>query len=336
MPSPTDPRAPLHDPDARGFASDNYAGIHPEVLEAIAAANGGHQVSYGEDVYTARLQEVFREHFGERRVGLPGLQRHRRERRRAAGDDRALGGGDLRASRRTSTSTSAARRRRSAASSCSPCRPPTASSPPSWSTCRPGGTATSTAPSRKVVSITQTTELGTCYTVEEIAAITEHAHERGMRRAPRRRPDRQRGRVPGRAAAGLHHRRRRRRGLLRRHQERPDARRGASWCSTPPPCAGMDFLRKSAMQLASKMRFVSAQFDALLSGDLWLRNAGARQRDGAGASRPRSATSPASASQRPVQANAVFAVLPAGRHRAAAEAVPASTSGTSRPARCAG
>ena len=48
----------LHDPNIRGFASDNYSGIHPEVLAAIAAANDGHQVAYGEDDYTARLQEV--------------------------------------------------------------------------------------------------------------------------------------------------------------------------------------------------------------------------------------------------------------------------------------
>ena len=54
----------LHDPNWRGFASDNYAGVHPEVLAAIAAANGGHQVSYGEDVYTARLGEVIRAQFG--------------------------------------------------------------------------------------------------------------------------------------------------------------------------------------------------------------------------------------------------------------------------------
>ena len=40
---------PLHDPDWRTFASDNYAGVHPEVLTALAAANGGHQVAYGED-----------------------------------------------------------------------------------------------------------------------------------------------------------------------------------------------------------------------------------------------------------------------------------------------
>ncbi len=42
----------LHDPTRRGFASDNYAGAHPEILAALAEANGGHQISYGEDVYT--------------------------------------------------------------------------------------------------------------------------------------------------------------------------------------------------------------------------------------------------------------------------------------------
>ena len=56
---------PIHDPASRGFASDNYSGIHPEVLAAIAAANDGHQVAYGDDVYTARLQEVMAHHFGE-------------------------------------------------------------------------------------------------------------------------------------------------------------------------------------------------------------------------------------------------------------------------------
>ncbi|HWM16936.1 MAG TPA: beta-eliminating lyase-related protein, partial [Microbacterium sp.] len=56
---------PLHDSDLRGFASDNYSGIHPEVLAAIAAANDGHQVAYGEDEYTTRLQAVFAHHFGD-------------------------------------------------------------------------------------------------------------------------------------------------------------------------------------------------------------------------------------------------------------------------------
>jgi threonine aldolase len=42
----------------------------------------------------------------------------------------------------------------------------------------------------------------------------------------------------------------------------------------PDAVRGMPYLRKAAMQLSSKMRFVSAQFIALLEGDLWLRSAG--------------------------------------------------------------
>ena len=91
---------------------------------------------------------------------------------------------------------------------------------------------------------------------------------------------------------------------------------------------GVDFLRKSSMQLASKMRFVSAQFDALLAGDLWLRNA--RHANAmAAAARGRGARHrPASRSSgrcRPTRSSRSSA---AGGHRAAAEAVPRSTSGT--------
>ena len=49
----------------RGFASDNNSGAHPEVLAAIAAANDGHVVAYGDDDYTAAARQRFREHFGE-------------------------------------------------------------------------------------------------------------------------------------------------------------------------------------------------------------------------------------------------------------------------------
>jgi threonine aldolase len=56
---------PLHDREFRGFASDNYSGVHPEVLAAIAGANGGHQVAYGDDAYTEDLQRLFARHFGD-------------------------------------------------------------------------------------------------------------------------------------------------------------------------------------------------------------------------------------------------------------------------------
>ena len=48
----------------RGFASDNYAGVHPEVMAAIAEANADHVRSYGDDPWTARAQDAFRAHFG--------------------------------------------------------------------------------------------------------------------------------------------------------------------------------------------------------------------------------------------------------------------------------
>ena len=41
----------------RGFASDNYAGVHPEILAALTRVNSGHQVAYGDDSITAELEE---------------------------------------------------------------------------------------------------------------------------------------------------------------------------------------------------------------------------------------------------------------------------------------
>jgi threonine aldolase len=48
----------------RGFASDNHAGVHPAVLAAIAEANEGYAPAYGDDAWTARSNAVLREHFG--------------------------------------------------------------------------------------------------------------------------------------------------------------------------------------------------------------------------------------------------------------------------------
>jgi threonine aldolase len=49
----------------KSFASDNYSGIHPEVLEAIQLANNAHQISYGDDYYTAKVQQIFESIFGD-------------------------------------------------------------------------------------------------------------------------------------------------------------------------------------------------------------------------------------------------------------------------------
>ncbi len=49
---------------SRSFASDNNAGIHPGILKAIAAANAGHVVGYGDDVHTRSAERAFRAQFG--------------------------------------------------------------------------------------------------------------------------------------------------------------------------------------------------------------------------------------------------------------------------------
>jgi threonine aldolase len=78
----------------------------------------------------------------------------------------------------------------------------------------------------------------------------------------------------------------------------------------PDAVRGMQFLRKAAMQLASKMRFISVQFEALLGGDLWLRNA---SHANAMAQRLAAAVRGLDGIQitQEVQANAVFAIIPA-------------------------
>src|SRR5882672_329179 len=49
---------------ARSFASDNNAGVHPKIIEAISAVNQGHTVGYGDDPYTKSALNKFRQHFG--------------------------------------------------------------------------------------------------------------------------------------------------------------------------------------------------------------------------------------------------------------------------------
>jgi threonine aldolase len=61
----------LHDPARHDFASDNYAGVHPEILAALAAANDGHVPGYGADPYTEHLQDVLRGHFGPDATAYP-------------------------------------------------------------------------------------------------------------------------------------------------------------------------------------------------------------------------------------------------------------------------
>jgi threonine aldolase len=78
----------------------------------------------------------------------------------------------------------------------------------------------------------------------------------------------------------------------------------------PRLATGFEYVRKQSMQLASKMRFLAAQFDALLTDELWLSLAGHANAMAARLVRAVDGI-PGVAVTRPVQANAVFATLPA-------------------------
>src|SRR5699024_6694356 len=65
---PIDTAAASH---PRNFGSDNWAGAHPEVIDAIVAANVGHAPGYGGDAWTARFREIMAHHFGPDAQAFP-------------------------------------------------------------------------------------------------------------------------------------------------------------------------------------------------------------------------------------------------------------------------
>jgi threonine aldolase len=297
----------LHSPDSRGFASDNYAGVHPEVLEAIALANGGHQVSYGEDVYTEHLQEVFRGHFGARAEAFPMFNGT---------------GANVVALQAMTDRWQAVICADSAHIHVDECGAPEKVAGLKLLTVpTPDGKLTPELIDRQaygfddehraqpaVVAITQSTELGTCYTPEEIRAIADHAHSLGMKLYVD-------GARLANAAATLN---------VPLREFTTDA--GVDVLSfggtknglmlgecivvlDPDAVHSIKYLRKAGMQLASKMRFISVQFEALLGTDLWLRNA---RHANDMAQRLYVAVKNLEGLQipRPVEANQVFAVLP--------------------------
>lgn len=296
-----------HDPRVRGFASDNYAGVHPEVLAAIALANGGHQVAYGEDEYTAHLQEVFRGHFGPRAEAFPVFNGTGANVVALQALTERWGAVVCAASAHINVDEGGAPERMGGLKLLSVPTPDGKLTPElidreAW------GFDDEHRAQPQVVSITQSTELGTCYTPEEIRAICDHAHERGL-------AVHLDGSRIANAAATL--------GVPMRAFTTDAGVDVLSFGGTknglllgecvvvlnPQRVRAMKHIRKLSMQLASKMRFVSVQFEALLAGDLWLRSAAHAN---AMARRLESAVRAVEGVTvvRPVQANAVFARLP--------------------------
>ncbi len=291
----------------REFASDNHAGVHPELLEAVAAANDGHAGSYGADDWTARAEAAFREHFGSEARAFPvfngtganvasvdALTRpfeavictdvahmHIDE---CGAPERVAGTKLLTVEHRQGKLTPEDVER--------------------WEPRR--GDEHQAQP--RVVSITQATELGTVYSIEETRAIADTAHDLGMHVHVD-------GARIANAAASL--------GVSLRElttdagvdivsfgATKNGALVGDAVVILRPDLGGsFAFNRKQLGQLASKMRFISAQLEALLAGGLWLRNA---QHANEMAARLATAVGeiPTVEIVYPVQANGVFVRLP--------------------------
>jgi threonine aldolase len=311
----------LHDSNYRGFASDNYAGAHPEILAAIAEANGGHQIAYGEDDYTAELQKAMRSHFGPQAETFPVFNG-------TGANVTALTSVMPRWGAVISTSTAHIHTDEGGAPErISGLKLLTVDSPdgkltPALIDTQAWGWGDEHRAQPAAVSIAQTTEVGTLYSVAEIRAIADFAHAHGM-------VLHMDGARISNAAAAL--------GVPLREFTVDAGVDILSFGGTkngmlygeaivvldPSKSDGLVFLRKLNMQLASKMRFVSAQFLALLNDDLHLRSA---SHANAMAAKLRSALEDGIASgaisglsfSQPTDANAVFAVLdnaPADRIR---------------------
>ena len=305
----------LHDTTFRGFASDNYSGVHPEVLDAIAVANGGHQVAYGEDQYTDRLQEVFAGHFGE---GVEVFPVFNGTGANVTGLQSMLPrwGAVVSASTAHINSDEGGAPERVGGIKLLTVPTPDGKLTPELIDREAWGWGDEHRAQPLVVSITQTSELGTAYTADEIRTIADHVHERGMKLHLD-------GARLSNAAASLD--------LPIRAFTRDagvdvlsfgGTKNGALGAEAivvlnPEASEGLKYLRKLNMQLASKMRFVSAQLIALLEGDLWLRsashaNAMARRLRDALDAGIAAGDLPGLAFTQQTQSNGVFATLPTG------------------------
>lgn len=256
---------------ARSFASDNNAGIHPEVLKAIAAANVGHTVGYGDDPFTAAAVKKFKQHFGsdiEVFIAFNGTAAN------------CLG---LKALTNSYHAVICAEAAHIYTDECG--------APEKFTGCKliplpaPDGKLTVETVSHayhgigdqhhvqpRVVSITQATEMGTVYKPKEIRDLARFAHEHGMFLHVD-------GARIANAAVSL--------GLTLREATGDLGVDVLSFGGTKNGAMGAEaviffeknlsrdflYIRKQAMQLASKMRFISAQFDALFTDHLWRKNA---------------------------------------------------------------
>ena len=255
----------------RGFASDNYAGIHPDILAAMSAINPGHQVAYGDDVYTQQLTSVIKKQFGEQAESFPVFN--------GTGANVLTLQAMCKPWESVVCATSAhinvdegGAPEKVAGLKLMQVETPDGKLTPELVDKQAWGFGNEHRAQPKVVSITNSTEYGTVYSVAEIKALADHAHSLGMYLHLD-------GARISNAAAAL--------GVPLRAfttDAGVDAvslggtKNGAMGAEAivilnPELAPAIKYVRKSGMHLASKMRFISIQLVAMFEGDLWLKNA---------------------------------------------------------------
>ncbi len=291
----------------KAFASDNYASAHPDVLAAMAQANDGHAVSYGADPWTARALEVLRGHFGERSESLlvfNGSGANVVSMRAVCRPWEAVICADtahVNVDECGAAERIAGVKLLTVATSDGKLTPDDVRA----HVTRVGDEH---AVQARLVTITQSTEYGTRYTAEETRALADTAHELGLALHMD-------GSRLSNAAAGLGC------GLgelatdtgvdvLSLGGTKNGMVLGEAVVFLNPALAeGAKYLRKQSLQLASKGRFLAAQFVAMFEGDLWRRNATHANAMAARLADRLSGIPGVSITQR-VQANGVFAAMP--------------------------
>ncbi len=296
-----------HDHNRRHLESDNWSGVHPEVIAAIAAANLGHAPSYGRDPYTAATIEKMRDHFGNDAevffvfsgtgANVLSLQSIALPHNTVICAETA----------HIYTSECGAPEKHVG---CKLSPVPTTDGKID----RDGiarhlhhfGNDHHVQPS--AVSISQVTEYGTVYSPDEIQVVASFAHEHGLRLHMD-------GARLANAAAHL--------GTSLRSITVDAGVDVLSFGGTkngmiageaviffdPELARNFAYRRMQGMQLSSKMRFIAAQFDAMLTDDLWLRSATHANRMAALLGRGLAELPACTVTQR-VEANEVFAIIP--------------------------
>ena len=253
--------------EKRGFASDNNAGVHPDVLKEIINSNIGHVTGYGSDVYTEQAIRLFKEHFGNSAetyfvftgtaanvLGLSGIMKSWN-------------------SIITSSTAHLEGDECGAPEKFIGCKVLVVDTPdgkisPELIEKHMHGIDFEHHSQPNVVSITQSTEMGTVYTVDEITGIATFAHARGMllhMDGARLANAAVSLNLPFKAFttdAGVD--------VLSFGGTKNGMMSGESVCFLKPGLSNdFKYIRKQGMQLASKMRFISAQYIGYFRNDLW-------------------------------------------------------------------